>query len=136
MESEALLPLSRELSQSIDRMGLEFLAGTYEAELARHPENLLALEELGTVYTRLGRIAEGLAVDRRLVGHAPEDPSVRYNLACSLALSGRPDEALAELERSVELGYDDPKQLETDDDLASLRTHARFQALLARLRAT
>lgn len=123
-------PLAREL----DRLGLEFLARFLATALARRPDDDDTRAELGHVLTRLGRHAEALAVDRDLVARRGDCETARYNLSCSLALVGRVEEALAELERAVELGYDDPDQMAADPDLAALRSHARFQALLERLR--
>ena len=133
--AEESISWSESARERVEREGLAFLQGFYETERGRHPENLAALVELGHVYTRQGRIAEGLAVDRELVSQIPEDPTAHYNLACSLALSGARDEALAVLERSAELGYDDPEHLESDSDLASLQGDPRLTALLVRLRA-
>lgn len=114
-------------------LSLEFLARFYAAETARHPHNVDALAELGHVYTQQGRYPEGLAVDRRLVRLVPENPTVHYNLACSLALVERPDEALDALEAAVERGYDDVQQLLADGDLTSLREEPRFRELVSRL---
>jgi Flp pilus assembly protein TadD len=99
-------------------------------ELERHPENLDALAELGQTYTRLGRTEEGLRIDQRLARMVPENPTVHYNLACSLAMLGHPDMALDALEKAVRLGYDDAHLLQLDDDLASLRRESRFRELL------
>jgi tetratricopeptide (TPR) repeat protein len=118
---------------SLERKGLDFLAEFLAIELSHQPENVDALAELGHVYTRLGRLQEGLAVDRRLVRLLPDNPTVHYNLACSLALLGHGDEAFAALEAAVQRGYDDGPHLADDEDLAALRPDPRFQALLARL---
>lgn len=120
-------------SQDLDRLGQDFLVEFYEVELSRHPENLEALAELGQLHTLRGDWERGLAVDRRLVRLVPEDPTARYNLACSLALLDRTDEALDALEVAVELGYDDGRHLLADEDLASLREHPRFRALVQAL---
>jgi len=120
---------------SLERKGLDFLAEFLEIELAHQPDNVDALAELGHVYTRLGRLPEGLAVDRRLVRLLPENSTVHYNLACSLALLGRVDEAFVALELSVQKGYDDGAHLAHDEDLVTLRGDPRFQTLLARLGA-
>ncbi len=100
----------------------------------RQARNQEILAELGSAYTRLGRHREGLAVDRELVRLAPQNATAHYNLGCSLALCGETQTALDALERAVELGYDDAKQLEHDEDLRSLRRETRFDALLERLR--
>jgi hypothetical protein len=61
----------------------------------------------------------------------PEDQGhCLYNLACSQALSGKGDEALATLKQSLAL---DPKQKEhasKDDDFASIRARPEFQTLV------
>ena len=58
----------------------------------------------------------------------PQDFNAHYNLACVLALQGKTDDSLAQLEKSVELGFSDAGHLETDDDLAKLREQPRFKA--------
>jgi len=118
-----------------DVLGLAFLARFYEVELDRRPENLEALMELGHVYTKLGRYAEGLAVDHRIVRACPKDATAHYNLACSLALTGDSDGAFGALELAVELGYGDLELLNTDADLEPLRSDPRFGPLVARIAA-
>jgi len=128
------LELDPPTAERLDRLGAEFLADFLGRATARHPENLEALAELATTLTRLGRHAEGLEVDERLVKLAPADPTVHYNLACSLALCGKPDTALDALERAVELGYTDLPHLVDDEDLLSVRAEERFRTLVERLR--
>ncbi len=133
MPPAARFSLPRPLRGRLDRLGQEFLAAFLQAATARHPRNVEALAELAGVLTRLGRLEEGLAADEKLVGLVPENPTVHYNLACSLALLGRKDSALDALERAVDLGYDDPGHLVADEDLISLRDEARFRDLVIRL---
>ena len=132
MEPAAFEPTAA-LQARVERAGAEFLAGFFETEMRQNPANLGALVELGHLYTRLGRVREGLDVDRELARRLPGDPTVHYNLACSLALNGEPDAAFEELERSVASGYRDAQHLAEDADLAALREDPRFAALLARL---
>src|SRR5258706_1863 len=63
MDPAAFEPNPALLSR-LERTGAEFLAGYFETELRQKPENLAAWVELGHLYTRLGRIKEGLDVDR------------------------------------------------------------------------
>jgi tetratricopeptide (TPR) repeat protein len=124
---------SAALRERIERLGLEFLTEFLEIALRHHPENMEALAELGHVYTRQGRLREGLELDRRLVRLAPDNPTVHYNLACSLALCGEPQDALDALETAVRLGYSDGRFLSEDEDLRSLRAEPRFRALVSAL---
>ena len=121
------------LQQRLDRLGLDFLADFFAAQVARQPDHVDSLIDLGHVLTRLGRYDDGLRIDRHLVELLPEEPTVHYNLACSLALTGATDSALAALERCIELGYDDPEFLRGDEDLAALHGDPRFDALVERL---
>jgi Flp pilus assembly protein TadD len=117
------------------RLGLEFMARFLEIETQRHPSNVDALAELGHVYTRQSRNQESLAVDRRLVRLVPENPTVHYNLACSLAILGQKDDALDALERAVAYGYDDAEFMRKDEDLAQVWSEGRFRQLVAQLEA-
>ena len=128
------LKLSSRARGRIENLGLEFLARFYAAETRRRPRNVAALAELGHVLTQLERYEDGLAVDRQLARLVPDNPTARYNLACSLALVGLAEEALDELDRAVDLGYDDVEHLVADTDLASLHEERRFRALVERLR--
>jgi len=128
------LELDPATAASLDRLGTEFLADFLGRARVHHPENLEVLSELATLLTRLGRHGEGLALDEELAALAPLDPTIRYNLACSLALCGRGETALDMLERAVELGYADLEHLLEDEDLASLRAEVRFRTLIERLR--
>ena len=129
------LRLDHPLRDRLDRLGKEFLADILGREAGRRPRNVPALAELAHVLTRLGRIEDGLRIDRRLVELEPRNPTIHYNLACSLSLLERPDEALDELELAAELGYDDPGHLREDEDLLILRGEPRFQTLVRRLEA-
>lgn len=111
----------------------EFEIGFFESVLRRDPGSALVIELLGGLYTRQGRITEGLKMDRRLVRLQPANPTARYNLACSLALSRRQADALRELHRAVELGYRDFDWMQQDPDLEALKSHPGFQGLLRTL---
>jgi hypothetical protein len=59
---------------------------------------------------------------------------VLYNLACSYALTKRHEQAGSALLRAVELGYSDFKWLMKDPDLETLRKHAVFEKIKAKLK--
>ena len=67
----------------------DFQIKFYEGVLRRNPADREVIELLGGLYTKEGRVDEGLRMDRRLVRLAPENPIAHYNLACSLALKRR-----------------------------------------------
>ena len=106
----------------------------YEGVHRRCPDYPEVIELLGGLYTRAGRIADGLRMDRKLVRLQPANATAHYNLACSLALSARRQDALAALRRAVALGYTDLDWMERDPDLESLKGNPGFRQLLAQLK--
>jgi tetratricopeptide (TPR) repeat protein len=112
---------------------IEFETRFFEAVHRRDPRFPDVVEILGGLYTKQGRIAEGLKMDRKLVRLKPDNATAHYNLACSLALIRRKAQALKELERAIELGYDDRDWMEQDTDLDGLRDYPGYQNLLAKL---
>ena len=62
-----------------------------------------------------------------------DEPAIIYNVACMFAQLEEVDEAITLLERSISQGYGHRAWLEHDSDLAPLRGHPRFQALLDRM---
>ena len=111
----------------------EFDMGFFESVLRRSPDYTEVIEILGGLYTKHGRIADGLRMDRKLVRYLPENATAHYNLGCSLALMKRPKDALRTLQRAVELGYTDATWMAQDPDLKDLRDRPEFKALLREL---
>ena len=128
-----VISLTHQARHRIDELGQEFLIEFLSRETARKPTNVDALAELGHVLTQLGRFEDGLRIDQRLVRIAPENPIAYYNLACSLALLERREDALDALDRAVELGYRDLEHLLSDEDLVALRGEMRFEEIARRL---
>lgn len=112
----------------------EFEIRFFESVLRRDPNYVNVVEILGGLYTRQGRISDGLKMDRRLVKLQPENATAHYNLACSLALSKRKSDALDELRRAVQLGYRDFDWMQQDPDLEPLKKLPEFQRLLLELK--
>lgn len=111
----------------------EFEIGFFESVLRRNPTYTDVVELLGGLYTKHGRIADGLKMDRKLVRLMPDNATAHYNLACSLALVKRKAEALRALEKAIALGYSDREWMQQDPDLDSLKKSSAFRALLAKL---
>jgi tetratricopeptide (TPR) repeat protein len=89
---------------------------------------------LGFARQSLGRFPEAAEAYRHADALGAPPAYARYNLACALARAGQADSALAVLQRLMDSGYGDTRQLQEDADLASVRTDARFAAVLERSR--
>ncbi|MBL9123692.1 MAG: hypothetical protein JNG90_08675 [Planctomycetaceae bacterium] len=118
------LPKSAEPSQ------LDFEIDFFEAILSIEPEYVDVLRCQGELLTRKGLHERAVEVDRRLARLQPDDCVVHYNFACSLAQGNHAREALDELRKAFERGYDDFTYLETDSDLDNIRETPEFKALL------
>ena len=106
--------------------------------IRRSPEDGHARSLLGVVMVREGKVEDGLAQNRRAEASTPDDARVWYNHVCALSLAQKTDEALAKFAaRALELRssrFDWPTH--GDPDLANLRKHPGFQALLESMRAS
>jgi tetratricopeptide (TPR) repeat protein len=111
---------------------LDFDIDFFEALLARNGDAIEVLRVLGELLSKKGLHARALEIDRRLVERLPSDFLARYNLACSLAMAGRPEEAVKSLSKAILLGYDDLAHIDVDPDLDTLRERPDFRELLGR----
>ena len=68
-------------------------------------------------------------IDRYLV-HWPNDHDMLYNSACGYALLGDREKASEQLLEAVRKGFRDFAYMESDEDLASIRDHEVFLAIL------
>lgn len=107
--------------------------GFLEAVRKRCPADWQVVEALGDLYTRVGRLEEGLHADEQLARLRPGEPRVWYNLGCSYALTGQPDCAFEALRKAIEAGYRDFDWMKKDADLKSLRGDPRFAELFPKV---
>jgi tetratricopeptide (TPR) repeat protein len=121
--------LSRDEERELD-VKISFMEGVVK----RDPGYVEALQILGDDYTRRGRFVSGLKVDEQLSQLRPTDALIHYNLACSYSLTGNFNQAVAALERALNLGYRDFKWLSQDPDLSELRLHPLYKNIRATVR--
>jgi sugar lactone lactonase YvrE len=97
-----------------------------------HPvlEAQAVLDNAATAY-REGDYERAAGALERAAALNPASLRTRYNLACTYALTGRHEEALDLLGRLVQARVD--YGIAREEDFAALRSHARFQRLLAEL---
>ena len=107
----------------------------FEAIHSRVPSYVDVIELLGGLYTKTGRIADGLRMDRKLVRLQPDNSTAHYNLACSLGLCKRRADALRALRKAITLGYTDRDWMLKDPDLECLKNDPDFKKLLSQVKA-
>lgn len=79
---------------------------------------------------RAGDTQEMAEACRKGVELLPDDPTWRYNLACSLAYFKDPEPALDALEKAIDLGFRNPEEIAADNDLKRLAKNPRFKELV------
>ncbi len=132
-----LLPeLLRELEVERVRRESRSAADPYERDAWRRRLESLRVQARFYLPQRLlkqGEFARAAVSLGVAVALEPEAAATRYDLACALARGGRRKEALAELQKAVDSGFEDAAYLAADEDLKGLRETPEFQALLRRL---
>jgi tetratricopeptide (TPR) repeat protein len=124
-------------AQSSEALGrAEEAREAYAAALAvveRHmdlnPDDARAATMRAVSLCRLGRRPEGLHWGEQATLLDPQDPGVRYNVACLHALEGAADKALDGLAAVLATGFN-RDWMRLDPDLASLRDLPRFRELM------
>jgi len=125
------------LDASGDKASAETTAREAEAGL-RHqieldPDNARAHYMLGGMLARLGQREAGKVHVEAALRLRPDDYSTLYNAACYYSLAGEAERAIELLERACDLGGGSRDWFEHDSDLNPLRSHPRFQRMMARL---
>jgi adenylate cyclase len=100
--------------------------------LELNPDDPRALYMGGTALSRLGEVKRAKDWGAQALAISPGDATVLYNVACIYSTSGETDEAVSLLERAVAAGFGHWKWIENDSDFDPLRSHPRYQALLAK----
>lgn len=77
-------------------------AGYLDAALARAPDQPLALAFMALIHSEQGRLADGAALARQAVRHAPHAPAVAVVASVALFSDGATKEALAAVDRALE----------------------------------
>jgi adenylate cyclase len=101
-----------------------------EQQLDMNPDDMRALYIGAANLSSMDEKERALDWATRAYKAGSDEPVVLYNVACTYALLGETLRALDLLDKAVELGWGDRAWLETDSDLNSLHSEARFQALL------
>ena len=110
----------------------DFDFGFFTLVLEKNPYHLDTLRRQVELLARRGDHQIALELDCRLLELRPEDCIVRYNYACSLAMTKCFDLALVELERAFQLGYKDWNHILTDSDLDPIRDRRAFREVVLR----
>ena len=105
-----------------------------------HPDTLFSLANIAIDLGHEGRYSEGENLFRQAIQTASKTNQsgvvdmLWYSFGCMAAAAGRRDEALNYLGQAIDHGFRNAQQMETEDDLKSLRNDPRFESLVAKAR--
>lgn len=102
----------------------------YQAITIQEPSNGRAWYRLGYALHSLKRYEEAAKAYHQSVAIGG-NPVAMYNLACAYARLNEKDKAFAWLNQSVKKGFNQPRQISTDEDLVTLRSDSRFSDIVA-----
>jgi serine/threonine protein kinase/Flp pilus assembly protein TadD len=100
-----------------------------EERLELNPDDARATNLGAAILAKAGDRDRAVDYIQRSLAIDSEDSQMLYNIACSYALIGMPEEALSSLETAVDKGFGFKDWLEHDTDLDSIRAMPRFQAI-------
>jgi tetratricopeptide (TPR) repeat protein len=101
-----------------------------EKHLELHPGDARALYFGANALSQLNEAPKSMEWAERALTLEGEEPQVLYNVACVYALLGELDRAMDCLEKSITHGWGQREWIEHDPDLAPVREHPRFRALM------
>lgn len=85
---------------------------------------------LGLVYYRMKNIPKALAFFSTASRIDPEDATAKYNEACALARLGRSEEALASLQKAIDLDPTLQRNAKLDQDFDSIKKMEQFENMI------
>lgn len=98
---EELVPLAREAKENFDAGKFRAAEKQYEQILAKSPNNLSAVSNLGAVYFRTGRLKAAELTLKKAVTLAPKDEFSRRTLGIVYYRQAKYDEAVTELTKAL-----------------------------------
>jgi adenylate cyclase len=101
-----------------------------ERHVDLHPDDGRALAFGAYALVETGQPDRAREWGQRALEADKDEPAIIYNVACMFTLLGELDTAIELLDQAIKQGYGHRAWLEHDSDLAPLRDHPKFLALL------
>lgn len=103
VESSTFIDSTRAATAAFTTGGFDLALASYEAALAKRPDDPEILNNMGQALVRLGRVDEALGRFERASALSPEKWAYRFNLAHTAAQLGQWDRAVAEYREAERL---------------------------------
>jgi HEAT repeat protein len=90
----------------------------------------LQSSSLALLYDRAGAYDKAEALIKQDIASGRDGPGDHFNLACVLSMQNKKEEAISELQKALEGGYQDAEWLKTDREIDNLRKEPQFKDLM------
>jgi Flp pilus assembly protein TadD len=134
-EHHKMDPAMADAKAAIEKKDWDGAIAKLSAITESQPDNAKAAMLHGYALHAAGRLDEALVMHQKAAGFADMKAVALYNIACVHALKGDKEKAFAALDESVKAGFGKAEYFETDTDLASLRSDARFAGMVQAAKA-
>ncbi len=142
MSDVELRELVQDATRKLQAGDSEAAREAFSKVLSFYPDHWRARSGLGAALNGLKQFHNAAAEFRKAQsdsevagdGTKAELQELHYNLACPYTQLGKYGDAIAELRQAVDLGFRDVEQLQSDPDLAPLRTDPEFRRLIERIK--
>ena len=121
------------VAQAVVRLQAQDAAGAVkilDAVVSREPGNFMAWRTLGAALIQTKEYDRAIAALTRALELQPAAPPVLYNLGAAHAMKGDADAAIDWLQKAKATRNIDMTRMETDANLASVRTHPAYRGLM------
>jgi beta-lactamase regulating signal transducer with metallopeptidase domain/tetratricopeptide (TPR) repeat protein len=121
---------ARENKAEGSRAQADRIAARYERLKATPAARGKSFYEIGKELLEVGRYDLAAQAFEASAAHGYREGASLYNTACALSLKGDRARALDYVQKSIEAGFDDPRQIRKDEDLDNVRGEPRYRELL------
>jgi len=125
--------ISFRLAQTYQSAGMRYKAiSQHETTLSTNPGHLPSLNALGALYASLNRPEKAIDCFERLSALAPKNPAIYYNLSRLYARQDMVEQAVKNLKKALEAGYDDMDHIRSDRALDNIRNTDFYKSRIDR----
>jgi tetratricopeptide (TPR) repeat protein len=103
----------------------------YQKALSIQPEYVPLFIDLGIAYAKTGAYEKSLSLFEKALSFDPENNETHYIIACIYARQTKPEDAVVWLQKAVQKGYNNWKQIESDVNLDNIRQDVRFRKIIS-----
>jgi tetratricopeptide (TPR) repeat protein len=103
----------------------------YQEAMAIQSEYEPLLNDLGIAYAKTGAYEKSLTLFEKSISLDPGNNETHYIIACIYARQNKPEDAVAWLQKAIQKGYNNWRQIKSDVNLDNIRQDIRFRNIIS-----